>query len=65
MLTASIADTTESHLDEMVCPNCETFVPFPPTISDNETTTCPHCGHRFPISDRARRDEPAPVGMSS
>lgn len=35
----------------MVCPNCGAEDPFPPTESDNATTTCPKCGHRFPVSD--------------
>jgi Zn finger protein HypA/HybF involved in hydrogenase expression len=40
----------------MVCPNCGADDPFPPTESDNATTTCPKCGHRFPVSD-----EPEPT----
>lgn len=43
-------------LDTMVCPSCGATDPFPPTESDNATTTCPKCGHRFPVSD-----EPAPA----
>jgi len=39
----------------MRCPSCGANDPFPPTESDNATTTCPKCGHRFPVSD-----EPAP-----
>jgi hypothetical protein len=39
----------------MKCPNCGAEDPPPPTKSDNQTTTCPKCGHRFSI------DEPAPV----
>jgi hypothetical protein len=39
----------------MKCPNCGAEDPPPPTMSDNQTTTCPKCGHRFPI------DESAPV----
>jgi len=38
----------------MKCPNCAAEDATPPT-SDNGTTTCPKCGHRFPI------DEPIPV----
>jgi hypothetical protein len=32
----------------MRCPNCAVEDPDPAS-SDNETTTCPKCGHRFPI----------------
>jgi len=35
----------------MRCPSCGADDPFPPTESDNATTTCPRCGHRFPVSD--------------
>lgn len=34
----------------MNCPNCGTNDP-PPVSTDNGTTTCPRCGHRFPIDD--------------
>jgi uncharacterized Zn finger protein (UPF0148 family) len=34
----------------MMCPNCQTDDPIPP-LSDNGTTTCPQCGHRFPIDE--------------
>jgi len=37
--------------DGMVCPNCGTHDPFLLTRSDNGTTTCPACGHRFPVND--------------
>jgi hypothetical protein len=47
--------------DSMICPNCGARDPFPPTESDNATTTCPKCGHRFPVTDgpepSARREE--------
>ncbi len=39
----------------MVCPSCGATDPFPPTESDNATTTCPRCGHRFPVSDEPER----------
>jgi uncharacterized Zn finger protein (UPF0148 family) len=32
----------------MKCPNCGKEDPNPES-SDNGTTTCPICGHRFPI----------------
>jgi hypothetical protein len=35
----------------MVCPNCGALDPYPPTVSDDGTTTCPKCGHRFPVTD--------------
>jgi uncharacterized paraquat-inducible protein A len=35
----------------MKCPNCGVKDPPPPTLSDNQTTTCPKCGHRFPIDE--------------
>jgi len=34
----------------MNCPNCGTNDP-PPVSTDNGTTTCPQCGHRFPIDE--------------
>lgn len=34
----------------MNCPNCGADDPIPPP-SDNGTTTCPRCGHRFPIDE--------------
>jgi hypothetical protein len=34
----------------MKCPNCQSNDPTPPA-SDNGTTTCPKCGHRFPIDE--------------
>jgi hypothetical protein len=34
----------------MKCPNCQAIDPTPP-LSDNGTTTCPKCGHRFPIDE--------------
>jgi uncharacterized Zn-finger protein len=36
----------------MICPNCGAHDPYPPTMSDDGTTTCPECGHRFPVNDR-------------
>jgi uncharacterized Zn finger protein (UPF0148 family) len=36
----------------MNCPNCGTDDPEPAS-SDNGTTTCPQCGHRFPIDEAA------------
>ena len=35
----------------MVCPNCGAHDPRPATVSDDATTTCPRCGHRFPVDD--------------
>jgi uncharacterized paraquat-inducible protein A len=32
------------------CPNCQGRDPTPP-LSDNGTTTCPRCGHRFPVDE--------------
>ncbi len=34
----------------MMCPNCGANDPSP-VPSDNGTTTCPRCGHRFPIEE--------------
>jgi hypothetical protein len=34
----------------MRCPNCQGLDPTPP-LSDNGTTTCPKCGHRFPVDE--------------
>lgn len=34
----------------MLCPNCGANDPAP-VPSDNGTTTCPRCGHRFPIEE--------------
>jgi DNA-directed RNA polymerase subunit RPC12/RpoP len=42
----------------MACPNCGAHDPFPPTRSDNATTTCPKCGHRFPVSDEPEPNSP-------
>lgn len=36
---------------QMVCPDCGSADPFPPTVSDDATTTCPKCGCRFPVND--------------
>ena len=36
----------------MKCPNCLADDPTPPP-SDNGTTTCPKCGHRFPVDEEA------------
>jgi hypothetical protein len=44
----------------MNCPNCGAEDPPPPTLSDNQTTTCPKCGHRFPIEE-SETDVPAKV----
>jgi hypothetical protein len=43
--------------DVMRCPNCQALDPTPPR-SDNGTTTCPKCGHRFPVDERIE-DAPA------
>ena len=34
----------------MKCPNCLADDPTP-LASDNGTTTCPKCGHRFPVDE--------------
>lgn len=44
----------------MRCPNCLADDPKPPP-SDNGTTTCPKCGHRFPVDE----SEPEPVGPAT
>ena len=44
----------------MNCPNCGTNDPEP-VSSDNGTTTCPNCGHRFPI-DEVVDESPAAHG---
>ena len=36
----------------MRCPNCGANDPAPPA-SDDGTTTCPQCGHRFPVDEKA------------
>jgi uncharacterized Zn finger protein (UPF0148 family) len=36
----------------MICPNCGSDDPTPPK-SDDGTTTCPRCAHRFPVDERA------------
>jgi len=41
----------QQEVEAMKCPNCGTEDPPPPTKSDNQTTTCPECGHRFPIDE--------------
>jgi uncharacterized paraquat-inducible protein A len=38
------------HEGAMRCPNCQAWDPTPP-LSDNGTTTCPKCGHRFPVEE--------------
>jgi hypothetical protein len=43
----------------MKCPNCQALDPTPPP-SDNGTTTCPKCGHRFPLDEAT-----AVTGVSS
>jgi hypothetical protein len=43
--------------DVMKCPSCQALDPTPPR-SDNGTTTCPNCGHRFPV-DESVEDAPA------
>lgn len=43
--------STQPTSGKMICPNCGADDPFPPTESDNATTTCPKCGHRFPVTD--------------
>ena len=35
----------------MICPVCGAHDSWPPTKSDDATTTCPRCGSRFPVSD--------------
>ena len=35
----------------MVCPSCGTHDRFPERESDDATTSCPKCGHRFPVND--------------
>jgi len=59
-MTAEVTTPLEvpQPVEFMVCPNCGTHDPFPPTESDDATTTCPKCGHRFPVSD-----EPEPGGV--
>lgn len=44
----------------MRCPNCGADDPKPPP-SDNGTTTCPRCGHRFPVDET----EPVPAGAEN
>lgn len=44
----------------MKCPNCGAEDPAPES-TDNDTTTCPRCGHRFPI-DFESNPELEPVG---
>jgi len=44
---------SDSSVGHMRCPNCGADDPWPPTASDDGTTTCPKCGHRFPVSDQA------------
>jgi len=41
----------------MKCPNCLADDPTPPP-SDNGTTTCPRCGHRFPVDEEPLDQEP-------
>ncbi len=45
----------------MRCPNCQADDPKP-LPSDNGTTTCPRCGHRFPVDET--EPEPAPAGTA-
>jgi hypothetical protein len=47
-----VAREIDGSAGGMVCPNCGARDPFPPTKSDNATTTCPACGHRFPVDDQ-------------
>ena len=42
----------------MRCPNCQALDPAPPP-SDNGTTTCPKCGHRFAVDESM--DEVTPL----
>jgi hypothetical protein len=35
----------------MLCPNCGAHDPYPPTVSDDRTTTCPRCAYRFPVTE--------------
>ena len=37
--------------DFMMCPVCAAHDPWPPTRSDDGTTTCRKCGSRFPITE--------------
>ncbi len=37
----------------MNCPACGANDPTPPP-SDDGTTTCPRCGHRFPVDEKAQ-----------
>jgi uncharacterized paraquat-inducible protein A len=46
----------------MKCPNCQTIDPTPP-LSDNGTTTCPRCGHRFPVEESAQEGGATPEGV--
>ena len=62
MPTLSMPSNPPSTGDVMVCPNCGQDDPFPPTQSDDGTTTCPKCGHRFPVSDGPTH-QPAPTGV--
>ncbi len=50
----SVATTTknDSGPRTMTCPSCGAQDPFPETGSDDGTTTCLRCGHRFPVSDQ-------------
>ena len=42
----------------MRCPNCQADDPKP-LPSDNGTTTCPRCGHRFPVDETEPEPTPA------
>jgi hypothetical protein len=49
----------------MKCPSCQAIDPTPP-LSDNGTTTCARCGHRFPIDETpAKSDEPLVVSSDA
>jgi len=43
----------------MRCPNCDAEDPAP-LPSDDNTTTCPRCGHRFPITEETEVRTPDP-----
>jgi uncharacterized paraquat-inducible protein A len=49
--------------DTMKCPNCQAWDPTPP-LSDNGTTTCPRCGHRFPIDETGDLSGHVPASLT-
>ena len=44
----------------MICPSCGAHDLYPPTVSDDGTTTCPRCSHRFPVNDVPAPNSPGP-----